>query len=89
MDSNEVDIDNLAFESESMEEEYDGDTQVENTGGDTGKWKKVVQSKPSCKKKETSKVWKVFVKLPQGKDGRTNARVVVVRHIFEKVFMAQ
>ena len=30
MDSNEVDIDNFAFELESMEEEYDGDTQVES-----------------------------------------------------------
>ncbi|KAI9154626.1 hypothetical protein LWI28_029063 [Acer negundo] len=74
MDSNEVDIDNFAFESENMEDEYDGDTQVENTGGDMGKGKKVVQSKPSRKRKETSKVWKVFVKLPRGKDGRLRCK---------------
>ncbi|KAK3225169.1 hypothetical protein Dsin_005031 [Dipteronia sinensis] len=66
MDSNEVDNGHFAFESESMEEECDAETQVENTGGDTGKEKNVVQSKPSHKRKETSKVWKVFVKLPRG-----------------------
>ncbi|KAK2642044.1 hypothetical protein Ddye_023807 [Dipteronia dyeriana] len=62
MDSN--DINNFEFGSESMEEEYDGETQVPSND-DTGKWKKVVQSKSSRKRKETSKVWKVFVKLPR------------------------
>ncbi|KAK2635991.1 hypothetical protein Ddye_030783 [Dipteronia dyeriana] len=74
MDSNEVDNNNFVIDSESMEEEYDGDTQVENTGGDTSKEKKVVQSKPSRKRKETSKVWNVFVKLPRGKDGRLRCK---------------
>ncbi|KAK2662687.1 hypothetical protein Ddye_001261 [Dipteronia dyeriana] len=74
MDSNEVDNNNFAIDSESMEEEYDGDTQVENTGGDTSKEKKVVQSKPSRKRKETSKVRNVFVKLPRGKDGRLRCK---------------
>ncbi|KAI9177721.1 hypothetical protein LWI28_018450 [Acer negundo] len=54
MDFNEIDVDDFAFnESESMEEEYDGDTQVENTSGDTSKGKTSVQSKPSRKRKET------------------------------------
>ncbi|KAK2659691.1 hypothetical protein Ddye_006224 [Dipteronia dyeriana] len=56
-----------------MEEENDGDTQVENTGGDTSKEKKVVQSKPSRKRKETSKIWNVFVKLPRG-NGRLRCK---------------
>ncbi|KAK2641382.1 hypothetical protein Ddye_023145 [Dipteronia dyeriana] len=55
MDSNE--INNFEFGSESMEEEYDDETQVPSKD-DTGKGKKVVQSKPSRKRKETSKVWK-------------------------------
>ena len=62
MDSNDIDIDNFAFnESEGMEEEYDGDgdTQVENTSAAAGKEKTAVQSKPTRKRKETSKVWKV------------------------------
>ncbi|KAK3205135.1 hypothetical protein Dsin_019181 [Dipteronia sinensis] len=74
MDSNEVDKGHFPFESESMEEENDADTQVENTGGDTGKGKNVVQSMPSRKRKETSKVWKVFMKLPRGKDGRLRCK---------------
>ncbi|KAK2655909.1 hypothetical protein Ddye_008961 [Dipteronia dyeriana] len=74
MDSNEVDNNNFTIDSESMEKENDGDTQVENTGGDTSKEKKVVQSKPSRKRKETSKVWNVFVKLPRGKDGRLRCK---------------
>ncbi|KAK2647424.1 hypothetical protein Ddye_014913 [Dipteronia dyeriana] len=71
MDSN--DINNFEFGSESMEEEYDGETQVPSND-DTGKRKKVVQSKFSRKRKETSKVWKVFVKLPRGKDGRLRCK---------------
>ncbi|KAK2658193.1 hypothetical protein Ddye_004726 [Dipteronia dyeriana] len=55
MDSN--DINNFEFGSESMEEEYDGETQVPSND-DTGKGKKVMQSKSSRKRKETSKVWK-------------------------------
>ena len=79
MDSNDIDVDNFAFnESEGMEEEYDddGDAQVENSSGATatGKGKTAVQSKPSRKRKETSKVWKVFVKLPRGKDGRLRCK---------------
>ena len=77
MDSNDIDIDNFAFnESEGMEEEYDddGDTQVENTSAAAGKGKTAVQSKPTCKRKETSKVWKVSVKLPRGKNGRLRCK---------------
>ncbi|KAK2655740.1 hypothetical protein Ddye_008792 [Dipteronia dyeriana] len=55
MDSNEVDNNNFAFEFESMEEKYDADTQVENTGIDTSQWMKVVQSNPSHERKEAFK----------------------------------
>ncbi|KAK1559176.1 hypothetical protein Q3G72_011529 [Acer saccharum] len=73
MDPDNLDVEDI--HSKSMEEDYDGgETQVEEVE-DLGKGKdKVLEKKPPRQRKSTSKVWSVFVKLPQGKDGKLHCK---------------
>ena len=60
--------------------EEDEDVEVETTN--TEKGKNVVLTKPPRKRKLTSKVWSVFVKLPRSKDGKLRSKCKLCNKIY-------